>query len=447
MALPLQPLSRRGLVRLGAFGWLGLDRLLARSNTLRAADGVSIPPKADHAILLFLNGGPSHLDTWDMKPDAPAEIRGPFSGIPTSVPGVRFGEHLPLLARQMHRLTVIRSMHHSVNNSHAAAVYCALTGQDRGEFGGGARPTDHPAMGSIAAQLRPPRTLVPGYVSLPYITQEGAGGPPQPGFAGGIAGRGGDPLYVLRDPSAPGFRFTEFDPADGVDGLRLADRRGLLGNIDIPGGDDPSLAPFRDRAFRLLVSPASRQAFELEREPAKLRDAYGRNIYGQSTLLARRLVEAGTRLVCLSWAPHANATWDTHGNNFKALSGSLLPQLDAAAATLLEDLESRGLLDRTLVLIGGEFGRSPKVNKDAGRDHWNFCYSFVAAGGGFKRGYVHGASDKIGRHPSLSPLTPADLVATAYQCLGISHEQELRDRLDRPYFVCPWGKPVPDLLS
>ena len=436
-------LSRRGLVSLGAMGWLGLDRLLAA----RASPAGASKPRADHAIVLFLNGGPSHLDTWDMKPDAPAEIRGPFQGINTSVPGVRFGEHLPLLARQMHRLSIIRSMHHSVNNSHAAAVYCALTGHDRGELGGGARPTDHPAMGSITNWLRPPGPLVPGYVSLPYITQEGAGGPPQPGFSGGIAGRGGDPLYVLRDPSQPGFRLTEFDPAEGVDGLRLADRRGLLGSIDLPGGSDPSLAPFRDRAFRLLVSPACRQAFDLDLEPDRLRSAYGRNIYGQSTLLARRLIEAGTRLVCLSWAPHANATWDTHGNNFKTLQGSLLPQLDSAAASLVEDLDNRGMLDRTLVLIGGEFGRSPRVNKDAGRDHWNFCYSFVAAGGGFKRGYVHGASDKIGSHPSLAPLTPADLVATAYQSLGISSEHELRDRLDRPFQVCPWGQPVPDLLA
>ena len=164
-------------------------------------------------------------------------------------------------------------------------------------------------------------------------------------------------------------------------------------------------------------------------------------------MLARRLIEAGTRLVCLSWAPHANATWDTHGQNFNSLKTTLLPQLDAAASTLIDDLAQRGLLDRTVVMVGGEFGRTPKVNANAGRDHWNFCYSTLVAGGGFRAGHVHGASDRIGAQPSQAPLTPADLMATVYQALGVNPQRELRDRLERPFQVCPWGQIVPELLA
>lgn len=431
---------RRGLLSLGCLGALGLDRLMLH----RAKAAANRPARADHAIVIFLNGGPSHLDMWDPKPEAPAEIRGPFKTIPTTVAGLRFSEHLPRLARQAHRTCVIRSMHHSVNNSHAAAVYCGLTGHDRGEQGGGAKPTDQPAMGSVAGLVRPPRSLVPGYVSLPYITQEGAGGPPQPGFAGGLLGKERDPLYVLRDPSQNGFRLAEFDPAPGIDNPRLRERRDLIARMETTATE---IAPLREKAFRLLDSDACRDAFDISREPDRLRDAYGRNIYGQSTLLARRLIEAGTRLVCLSWAPHANATWDTHGQNFNSLQKTLLPQLDAAASALIDDLAGRGMLDRTVVLIGGEFGRTPKVNGNAGRDHWNFCYSLQVAGGGFRAGHVHGASDRIGSRPSLSPLTPADLLATVYHALGVDPALELRDKLERPFQVCPWGQIVPELLA
>ena len=204
---------------------------------------------------------------------------------------------------------------------------------------------------------------------------------------------------------------------------------------------------FQARAFDLLTSPATRRAFQLDREHPRVRDAYGRNIYGQSVLLARRLIEAGTRVACISWAPDANATWDTHGNNFAKLKNELLPQLDAALSSLLDDLERRGLLERTLVVVMGEFGRTPKVNAAAGRDHWNFCYSLMLAGGGIKGGHVHGASDRIGGHPSSNPVTPADIVATIYHCLGIPADLELRDRLQRPFALVPWGRPIADVLA
>jgi hypothetical protein len=440
-------LSRRRLLQVGGAALLGL-RL---PQMLRAAHSRAggAAPRADSCILVFLNGGPSHLDMWDMKPDAPKEVRGEFKPIATTVPGVQFSEHLPKLARHMHRCTLVRSMHHSVNNAHAAAVYTGLTGHDRGEIGGGARPTDHPAIGSVLGLCRPPSRSVVPYVSMPYITQEGAGGPPQPGFFGGLLGRTRDPLFVLRDPNAANFAMPELGLRPEVSADRLGARRRLLDHLHGGPAGRPAqeLAGFQGRAFDLLTSAATQQAFRLDREPPALRDRYGRNIYGQSVLLARRLIEAGTRVACISWAPDANATWDTHGGNFAKLKKQLLPQLDAAVSSLLTDLSERGLLERTVVAVMGEFGRTPKVNAAAGRDHWNFCYGLLLAGGGFKGGHVYGASDKIGARPSRCPVTPGDVVATIYTCLGIDPHLELTDRLDRPFGLVPWGEPIRDLLA
>jgi hypothetical protein len=420
---------------------------MLRADERRKTTGLEA--RADACILLFLNGGPSHLDMWDMKPDAPREIQGEFKPIATSVPGVQFSEHLPRLAGQMHRSALVRSMHHSVNNAHAAAVYCGLTGHDRGERGGGAKPTDQPAIGSVVGMLRPPHAPVVPYVSLPYITQEGAGGPPQPGFFGGLLGRTRDPLFVLRDPNAPNFAMPELGLGIGIDPARLDERRRLLDEMRYLADDRAAgeMTGFQARAFDLLTSPATQRAFQLDHEPAAARERYGRNIYGQSVLLARRLIEAGTRAVCISWAPDANATWDTHGNNFTTLKTRLLPQLDMAASSLLSDLADRGRLDRTLVAILGEFGRSPRVNGAAGRDHWNFCYSLMLAGGGIRSGLVYGGSDRIGARPSECPLAPADIIATLYTCLGIDPQMELHDRLERPFVLAPWGVPVRDLLT
>ncbi len=439
--------TRRGLLEAGAIGLLNL----ALPRLLRADARRTGPARADACILVFLNGGPSHLDMWDMKPEAPREIRGEFSPIATSVPGVRLCEHLPRLARLMHHCSLVRSVHHSVNNAHAAAVYAGLTGHDRGEKGGGARPTDHPAVGAVLGLCRPPRTPVVPYVSMPFITAEGRGGPPQPGFFGGLLGRARDPLFVLRDPNAPDFAMPELSLGGDLSARRLATRKALAERLARQNGLDTrplqEMGTFQARAFDLLTSPATQKAFRLDQEPAAVRRSYGRNIYGQSVLLARRLIEAGTRVACISWAPDANATWDTHGNNFQKLKGELLPQLDAALSSLLTDLAARGMLKRTLVAVFGEFGRSPKVNGAAGRDHWNFCYGLLLAGGGLKGGYVHGSSDKIGGQPSSCPVTPADVIATMYDCLGISPELELQDRLGRPFQLVPWGSPIKELLA
>lgn len=445
-------ITRRRMIQAGAASFLGLSL----PQILRADETRQAIARADACILVFLDGGPSHLDMWDPKPDAPAEVRGEFQPIPTSVPGVFFGEHLPRLARQMHRSTLIRSAHHSVNNSHGAAVYTALTGFDRGEFGGSAKPDDIPAIGSVVGMIRPPTHTVPPHVLLPYITKEGAGGPPQPGFYGGLLGKPRDPMIVLRDPNAADFALPELTLGPDVDPARFDTRKHLAAQLGGGTGRasqarlDRVLADMdatRAKAYELLTSPATREAVRIDREPPKVRDSYGRNIYGQSVLLARRLVEAGTRVVCVSWAPDANATWDTHGNNFKKLKGELLPQFDAAASSLLDDLADRGRLDQTLVVFMGEFGRTPKINGNGGgRDHWNFCYSLMMAGGGVKAGYVHGASDRIGAKPSRNPVTPADIVATVYDCLGVPHDLEMRDRLERPFMLVPGGSPIRGVL-
>jgi len=439
-------ISRRRMLQVGGISLLGLGL----PQVLRAAARPAAAPAADACVLLFLNGGPSHLDMWDMKPNAPAEIRGEFKPIATSLPGVQLSDQLPKLAKLAHHCALVRSAHHSVNNAHAAGVYTALTGHDRGDANVaiGAASHDYPSIGSVLGMVRPPKRPVVPYVSMPYITAEGAGGPPQPGFFGGMLGRPRDPLFMLRNPNAPNFALPELSVGPDISPDRLDARRRLMARLadSTTDGRAREMSSFQARAFDLLTSPDTQKAFALDGEPASVRDAYGRNIYGQSVLLARRLIEAGTRVACISWAPDANATWDTHGNNFVKLKTELLPQLDAALSSLLKDLVDRGRLQRTLVVVMGEFGRSPKVNKAAGRDHWNFCYGLLLAGGGIKPGTVFGASDRIGGLPSSNPVTPADVIATIYQCLGIAHDTELQDRLSKPFHLVPWGNPIRELL-
>ncbi len=450
LTLPDMTFSRRRLLAAGGLGLLGLSL----PKLLRAeADAASklLVPKADAAIFLFLNGGPSHLDMWDMKPHAPDGIRGEFQPIATSLPGYQISEHLPRLAKQMHRATVIRSMHHSVNNAHAAAVYVALTGHDRGELGGGTLPTDNPSVGSVMTLLRPPERIAVPHVTLPFITKEGAGGPPQPGFFGGFLGHAFDPLFILRDPNAPDFAIPELSASADVSGERWSSRRQLLRDVDRDrqaATVSAVMDSFQMRAMDLLTSAETQRAFHLSDEPDAARESYGRNIYGQSTLLARRLIESGTRLVTVSWAPDANATWDTHGGNFKRLKGDLLPQLDAACSSLVQDLADRGMLERTIVAVMGDFGRTPKINaNDGGRDHWNYCYSLMLFGGGFQPGLIYGASDKIGAFPRENPCIPGDLMATIYRQLGLPHDLELYDSQHRPHRLVPVGEPVPELVG
>jgi uncharacterized protein (DUF1501 family) len=451
-ALPMDHPTRRDLLKVGALGLTGLSLSKLLAAHARAAEA-GLTPLADSCVLIFLNGGPSHLDMWDPKPDQSDGIRGEFQTIDTSLPGYRMGEHLPQLARHMHRATVIRSMHHGVNNSHAAAVYAAMTGHDRGEVGGGARPDDNPTPGSVLSLLRPPERPIVPQVHLPYITAEGAGGPPQPGFFGGYLGRSADPLFVLRDPNKADFSVPELALRADVSFERLDVRRRLFAALDHELSRGPGLSAvdamsgFQQRALSLLTSETTQKAFRLGDEPDSVRDAYGRNIYGQSTLLARRLIEAGTRMVTLSWAPDANATWDTHGNNFKSLKNTLLPPFDSACSSLIHDFAERGLLERTLIAVLGDFGRTPKINENAGRDHWNHCYSLMLVGGGFRQGLIYGASDKTGAFPAADPLTPADVISTIYTALGIAPDTELHDSLGRPHRLVPTGDAISALLG
>jgi hypothetical protein len=444
---------RREILRAGgaaAFG-LTLPQWLA-SRSCEATSLNSIAPQADRCIVLFLNGGPSHLDMWDMKPQGPVDIRGEFNPIASSIVGEPVCEHLPRLATNMHRVTVIRSMNHSVNNAHAAAVYAALTGHDRGELGGGAKPTDHPSPGSVLAKLRPSGGESLPYVALPYKTKEGAGGPLQPGFLAGFMGPTYDPFWVLNDPNAPNFQVQNLSlPAD-ISPLRMQDRTRLLSGLGRrltpqPEASLGAMDSFQQQAFDLLTSKTAQEAFQLERETDSTRERYGRNIYGQSALLGRRLLEAGTRFVTLSWAPDANATWDTHGNNFNALKNTLLPQFDAACSSLLEDLDDRGMLERTLVAVLGDFGRTPKINTNAGRDHWNACYSIVLAGGGIQAGTIFGQSDRMGGLPIESPVTPGDVIATVYRLLGVDSTFQLYDSLGRPHEVVPQGRILHEIMA
>ncbi len=354
-------MSRRQMLRVGSLGLAGLSLpTLLRADAQRRVTGTRA--RADACVLIFLNGGPSQPDMWDLKPDAPLEIRGEFKPIDTSLPGVKFSEHLPRLAKHMHRSALVRSAHHLVGHAHGAAVYTMLTGHDRGDTIEitPTRPTDYPSIGSVTTFVRPPeRPMVP-FVSLPYATAEGINGPPQAGFFGGMLGKAHDPLLVLKDPNAPDFAVPELSlPADvGKD--RLSHRKALLGAMDdrFRQASRSGVEGIRERAFTLLSSTATQRAFQLKQEPDKVREAYGRNIYGQSVLLARRLIEAGTRVVSVAWAPDANATWDTHWDMFNRLGKELLPPLDMALASLLDDLVERGMFERTLVVVMGEFGRT-----------------------------------------------------------------------------------------
>lgn len=439
------------MLQIGAIGALNLTLPQVLAAGERARTGTA--PAADSCILVFLNGGPSHLDMWDMKPDLPKEMRSEFKPVSTSVPGVQVCEHLPRLSRLMDRCTLVRSVHHR-EVAHAPAVYTAMTGVPSGVRAGllGAKPTDHPAVGAVVGRYRPPTTHVLPYVLMPYLTAEGAGGPPQPGFLGGWLGKTHDPFLVLKGGQGPdGFNLPALTPEAGMTADRVRDRGQLLAGVNRTGGARSDLASelerLQGRACDLLTSGAAQGAFRLDQEPARVRDAYGRNIYGQSLLLARRLVEAGTRLSCISWAPDANATWDTHGQNFVKLKNELLPPFDRGFCQLLTDLTARGLLDRTLVVVMGEIGRTPKINGNAGRDHWEFCYSVLFAGGGTKGGFVYGASDKHGAYPSQNPVTAGDVIATIYRALGISHDLELRDRLDRPVALVPNSAPIAEVFA
>jgi hypothetical protein len=385
-----------------------------------------------------------------MKPDAPAEVRGEFKPIGTNVSGIQVSEHIPLLAKMADRYTLIRSMTHT-DNEHATGGYTVLTGVKHPRPGTilPPSPDDFPPIGSIIARFRPPSRPLPGYVTIGG-TMFSAGGD-VPGQTGGFAGQRYDPFDIKDDPNQAGFKVRDVAIPGDLPALRLDRRRSLLDQVDrVAALAERNLGAqgfeaLQDRAFTLVSSPDIRQAFELRSEPDALRQRYGRHKFGQSCLLARRLVQAGVPVVSVYW--ERGQVWDTHGNNFKDLKNNLLPPMDQGVTALLTDLADRGMLEDTIVLVTGEFGRTPKINDQAGRDHWPGVYTSLVAGGGFKSGSVYGASDEIAAYPARDAVYPWDLAATIYHLLGIDPAHtEIRDRQDRPIPICQ-GEVVPGLLA
>jgi uncharacterized protein (DUF1501 family) len=444
MACP-GPASRRDVLRAGTLGplGLGLSGLLARPAA------AAPEPTAKACILLFMWGGPSHLDTWDPKPDAPAEVRGPFASIPTAVPGLRISEHFPRLAGLADKYAVVRSMSHD-DPAHLSTVHHLMTGRLAPRPKSDADPasrSDTPHVGSMLAKLRPGGGPVPTAVSLPWaVSHPAAPGGVAPGQHAGWLGPGYDPFLVVGDPNRPDFAVGGLAPAAGVSAGRFASRRQLLAKLD-RGPDAGGFGGLRAKAADLLASGTVAAAFDLSKEPAAVRDEYGRHPHGQSCLLARRLVEAGTRLVTVNWPDDGKYFWDTHGNNFESHKTRLMPPADQGFAALLTDLQRRGLLAETLVLWVGEFGRTPKINPaNAGREHWPRCYSAVLAGGVVRGGAVYGASDAIGGLPKDKPVSPADLTATVYHALGVDPHQTVTDNLGRPLTLTE-GTPLRPLFG
>jgi hypothetical protein len=449
--------TRRGFLRVGTLGTLGLSLpALLRAGAPGPAPGSAFG-RARRCVLLFLTGGPPHLDTFDLKPDAPAEVRGEFRPIATCVPGLRVGELCPRLAGQADKFCVLRAVTHT-DTVHTSAGYTMLTGVPHpllNSPGGAAsvRPTgnDRPHLGSLLARVRPARGGVPAFAALPEVIKDAAVNE-FPGQGGGLLGRVYDPFRIEGGPD--GFRPPDVVPPADVSADRLAGRRNLLEEFRRAGGEGERLATgdldrFYQRAFDLIGSAAVRRAFELEREPDRLRTAYGSHRFGQGCLLARRLLEAGVALVTVYWhyeGPDDSPVWDTHQNNFPHLRRRLLPPADQAIACLLEDLAARGLLADTLVVCLGEFGRSPKVNKNGGRDHWPHVQSVLLAGAGLAGSRVYGASDRWGAYPADGAVTPADLAATILHLLGVRPDLELHDRTGQPLTACR-GEPVRALLA
>jgi hypothetical protein len=449
----------------GAAGYLG-HQLAANANA------ASVPNRAfgqaKSCIYIYLFGGPSHLDIWDMKPDAPAEIRGEFRPISTNVPGLEITEHLPELARRADRYAVIRSLTHG-DNSHGSAGHAMMTGYRPRRLGEvPPTPDDCPHFGSVVARVRPDERACVPFVQLPQAIETSTA--IVPGQSAGFLGQALDPLMLER-PRDPALNFSAplVSLPAGVNLERVHRRSALLRSLDEQGRMSQDAAAgemlkLYHRAFQFLDNPKSADAFLLQREPTQLRERYGMNVFGQSLLLARRLVEAGVQTVSVIWpdrtAPEAFvnktdkvpvALWDTHGHktgntpNFPVLRDQALPVLDQASSALLDDLADRGLLDQTLVVWTGEFGRSPKINTQAGRDHYGNVFSAMLAGGGIRGGQVYGSSDKFAAFPRNNPVSPADFAATVYHCLGVRSETELHDRLGRPMKVCQ-GQPVGPLL-
>lgn len=436
-------LNRRDCLRLGAAGLFGLTWDTSRVLQAQAASSQNNRQTKEVSLLfVFLHGGLSTIDTFDLKPDAPAEFRGEFQPISTRLPGIQIGEHVPKLAAEIDKYSLIRSFRHH-NSDHGAADHYILTGYfPTAGFNSGLKPNNQrPAHGSIIARKLGPKGSVPPYVCLPKM---------HPSAGPAYLGSGAAPFAIEADPNAPNFQVPDIVPPPVIQADRLDNRQALLRQLDRyresaevqANRHAQEVSTYQREAFSLMTSASARRAFDIQNEPANLRDQYGRNSLGQSCLMGRRLIEAGVRCVTID---HSN--WDTHDGNFAVLKNSLLPMFDSAIGTLFRDLHDRGLLDSTMVVITGEFGRTPRINKNAGRDHWARSMACVLAGGGIKRGYAHGTTDSSGMAPATDPVTPDDLAATIFNQLGVDPYTELQSPTGRPMQLFREGKVVEKLIG
>ncbi len=442
--------NRRGFLKVGCLGTTGLTLGgLLRARAAAATPGSKAATDRS-VILIWLDGGPPQHETYDPKPDAPAEFRGPLKAISTAVPGVQLSELLPEHARLMDKVSIIRSMYHD-NADHFAAAHWMLTGY----LGSNAinLPPQYPSAASIINKLQGARKPgIPAYVGLPTTHSVGL----VPGYHGAAyLGVGYNPFSADGDPNSDSYQVSNLSLPAGIDGSRAQSRRGLLGAFDGARRDvDASglmegLDQFDREAFSIVLGQGARRAFELGQEEPRLRDRYGRHTWGQSALLARRLVEAGVRFVTLTYSG-----WDFHSSLESGMK-RVLPQIDSAIGTLIDDLEGRGLLDSTIVLVMGEFGRTPRLNTTGvpgadpvpGRDHWGNVMSVLAAGGGLARGRVVGASNAKGEIPKDRPVRPQDLLVTLYHQLGIDPETSFSNRAGRPISIGSDGAVIQELLG
>lgn len=443
--------SRRDFLRVGSLGAVGLSLpAMLASQSARTASASELKDKAagklgsdkspatksraKSVIVVYLGGGMSHHDTFDLKPDAPEEIRGKYAGIKSVVPGLTVGEMLPKMARVMDKVTLVRGGAHN-NDHHETATNWVLSGRFGTPFG------DHPAIGAVVTHELGYSGKLPPYVAVPR----------NPSFTwelGKSAYLGGRyESFKTGDPNAADFKVRDLAPADDLNGRRQARRRSLLDAVDnlarkVEGSDQlATYDEFHRRAGEMLFSTAARSAFDITAEPDKLRDRYGRNTFGQSALLARRLVQGGVRFVTVNYGG-----WDHHGKIFEGL-GKKLPEFDQGLSALIEDAGSSGVLDDTLIAVFGEFGRTPKINKDAGRDHWGPAASLIFAGAGVRGGQVIGATDKTGAYVVQRPVSPADVAATIYDAVGVDYGRELHQPDGRPMMILDQGAPVRELYA
>ena len=448
MVLPL--IVRREMLQIGAGAAISLGLPHLHASGSRPEEGSS--GKAKSVILVNLTGGMSHIDCLDMKPDAPVEIRGEFKPMATAVTGIQICEHLPLLAARMKSWALVRSMSHRENGhlpgSHRLLTGATMPSQQVTDLDNVLSRRDWPCYGAGLNYLRPRHDGIPNGVTLPHALIEGP--LTWPGQHAGFLGQAHDPMLVTQDPNSPTFRMEAFALPEGTDPRRIEGRRGLLDELQKSrGGADDPFRGHQQRAFELLKSGRVATAFQLDREPIAIRDRYGRNQFGQSLLLARRLVQAGVPMIQANMG--IVQTWDTHVDNWGRLKTRLLPWLDRALAALLDDLQADGLIDQTFVAVLGEFGRTPKVStlpgeKISGRDHWASVYSGLFAGAGVQGGRVIGKSDRIGAYPVTTSYTPFDLGATIYRALGVDDESQIRDSLNRPSHITT-GEPMEILFQ